>query len=109
LTGKTYRSQGKTFIGPVQNPIWIGEKTEVAGLFNEQFYYCLNIWEKLNLGWGWPNGLPWGEQDPDLVDIMVLMQNYYNRLYSNEAAIVKHTGETAAYAKVTAQGKRIKD
>jgi len=107
LNGVNYGDK-LTFVGEGSNPLWIGKRREVQSLFDQDFHMVYTIWRKVHIGWGWPDGKPWGDQDPEIVDIVETMEYYHRYKWSFEAAALKGIQETAAYTGVMARGKRIK-
>jgi hypothetical protein len=106
-TGESNADQ-RVFVGGYQHPIWVGTRMEKSELFTLDFEAIYNVWSKVHLGWGWPDGKPWGEQDSELVSLVEQMEWIHVNHFSFDRKAAKAAMETAAYTKVTAQGKRIK-
>lgn len=72
------------FIGDVKSPIWWGEKGDVPKLFTSEFWAAYEVWRKMHLGMGLPNGTPWTAQDQWLMDTVAAFEEHYRGNFSPE-------------------------
>lgn len=77
-------------IGPGDNPVYICKKGEVKELFSEDFFFCYEVWRYFNAGFGLPDGRPWGDQDPGLMEAIMAMENHYRRNFSMSYAMIQY-------------------
>lgn len=76
-------------IGEGSQPVYICKKKDVPKLFNTNFFNILEVWQYFSYGFGLPNGLPWGEQDPTLMKCLLLMEDHYRRNFSQLNMIIE--------------------
>lgn len=93
-----------TFIGDKNDPLWIGKLKDKAKLLTPEHYGLFDVWQKFNAGFGLPGGRPWDEYDPDLIDYLMYIQNYWKAKKSVDAAKIK-LAETTIEAIVGTRGR----
>jgi hypothetical protein len=71
-------------IGDAKNPVYTCKKKEVKSLFSKDFWYVHEVWKYFHLGFGLPNGKPWGVQNPDLMECLAAMESHYQYNFSHE-------------------------
>ena len=76
-------------IGKGDNPIHIMKKKDVEGLFSKEFYLILEVWQYFHFGFGFPDGKPWGEQDPGLCKMLMHLENHYKHNFSQISTIIE--------------------
>jgi hypothetical protein len=77
-------------IGPGDNPVLVLKKSEVPGLFSPIFWNIFEIWKLFHYGFGTPDGRPWGEYDPDLVNAVMAMEAHYQNNFSLDYAMFQY-------------------
>lgn len=78
------------FIGPVEAPLHVCKRKEVAELFTRDFGFYLEIWSYFHYGFGLPGGRSWDELDPDLASILLGMEAHYRKYFSVEIVQIKY-------------------
>jgi hypothetical protein len=101
-------AEARTFVGPATNPIWWGTKGEKRDIYkNPQFEYLYEVWRHFHLFGQWPDGKPYNQCEPDMVDIVTTAEFMYRNNFSAETKTMQKVSEAAAYTHVLAQGKRL--
>jgi len=77
-------------IGTGDNPILILKKGEVPLLFNNVFYYFLQIWSVFHNGGGWPKAGSWTDQDVDTVTVVMAFENHFRSHFSQERVALQY-------------------
>ncbi len=77
-------------IGPGDAPILICKKGEVHDLFSQDFFYYYEIWRYFHGGMGFPDGRPWGEQEPIMVENILAMETHYRRHFSMSNVMIQY-------------------
>ena len=70
------------FIGPAENPVWIGRKGDVPGLLSETFWEVYRAWQKANLGLGVPEPGTW------IADAVAILEGQHRAYFSQSRQIV---------------------
>lgn len=77
-------------IGDVKKPVWMGRKKDIAGLFTQNFWFCVKVWQMFNAGFGLPGGVSWDDLDPDVAQTLLEFEQCFKYNFSQEALGIKY-------------------
>jgi hypothetical protein len=73
------------FIGDPKSPVWIGRKSEVPALAkNPYFAHAFYCWRMHRAGFGLPNEGAWTDQEPWLIEALLLFEEQFQAHFSHE-------------------------
>jgi hypothetical protein len=77
-------------IGEFDNPIYVCKKKEVRELFDADFHRIYVIWRNFHYGFGLPFPGGWIDQDPELIEVLVMLEAYFQKNFSSSSVIIKY-------------------
>lgn len=75
-------------IGTGDNPVLIIKKSEVPKLFTNEFWHIYNLWSFFHSKIE-PPDFNWKEIDPEILTVLVSMENHFNVNFSSTSVIIK--------------------
>lgn len=77
-------------VGAGSAPLAMIKKKDVHKLFNDDFWVMYKIWKAFHAGMGFPDGKPWGEQDPEFVELIIDMETHFDHNFSRGNVMMKY-------------------